>query len=60
VPLSNSGNELLKLVSTTPSMDYLTYFAKSFINENVGVKYAHILAFQGNEISYKQPLQEFK
>jgi uncharacterized repeat protein (TIGR03899 family) len=57
---SNSGNELLKLINATPSIDYLTYFANSIKNENVDIKYAHILAFEGDNIRHTQPLQEFK
>lgn len=57
---SNSGNELLKLINATPSIDYLTYFANSIKNENVDIKYAYILAFEGDKIRHTQPLQEFK
>ena len=57
---SSSGNELLKLINATPSIDYLTYFANSIKNENVDIKYAYIIAFEGDEITHTQPLLEFK
>lgn len=57
---SNSGNELLKLINTTPPIDYLTYFANSIKNENVDIKYAYILAKENDQITHSQPLLEFK
>jgi uncharacterized repeat protein (TIGR03899 family) len=57
---SNSGNELLKLMNTTPSIEYLTYFANSIKNENVDIKYAYILAAEDDQITHSQPLLEFK
>jgi uncharacterized repeat protein (TIGR03899 family) len=57
---SNSGNELLKLINATPSIDYLTYFANSIKNENIDIKYAYIIAFEGDQIRHSQPLLEFK
>ncbi|WP_269224990.1 DUF2806 domain-containing protein [Flavobacterium eburneipallidum] len=57
---SNSGNELLKLINTTPPIDYLTYFANSIKNENVDIKYAYILANENDQITHSQPLLEFK
>ena len=56
---SNSGNELLKLINTTPPIDYLTYFANSIKNENVDIKYAYILANENDQITHSQPLLEF-
>ncbi len=56
---SSSGNELLKLIKPTPPFNYLTYFANSIKNENVEVKYANILAWEGEQIRHTQPLQEF-
>lgn len=56
---SSSGNELLKLVKPTPPFTYLNYFANSIKNENVEVKYANIIAFQGDKIRHTQPLQDF-
>lgn len=55
---SSTGNELLKLIKTTPSFDYLTYFASSIKNENVEVKYANILAWEGDNIRHTLPLQD--
>jgi uncharacterized repeat protein (TIGR03899 family) len=57
---SNAGNELLKLINSNPPMDYLTAMANSIKNENVEVKYAHILAFEENSIRHTQPLQDFQ
>jgi len=57
---SNAGNELLKLINSNPPMDYLTSIANSIKNENVDVKYAHILAFEKDSIRHTQPLQDFQ
>jgi hypothetical protein len=38
----------------------LTAMANSIKNENVEVKYAHILAFEENSIRHTQPLQDFQ
>lgn len=57
---SSTGNELLKLVKSLPPFEYLEYFAKSIKNENVDVKYANILAFEGTNIRHTRPLQDFK
>ncbi|TDB63311.1 DUF2806 domain-containing protein [Arundinibacter roseus] len=56
---SNAGNELLKLINSNPPMDYLTSIANSIKNENTDVKYAYILAFEGDGITHTQPLQDF-
>lgn len=56
---SNSGNELLKLIKSTPPLDYLTYLAKSIKNENVDVKYAFIIGRDGNAIRHTQPKLDF-
>lgn len=56
---SNSGNELLKLINPKPPIDYLTSIANSIKNENVEVKYAYILAWEGNSVRHTQPLQDF-
>ncbi|MCZ2478024.1 DUF2806 domain-containing protein [Aquirufa antheringensis] len=56
---TNAGNELIKLINSNPPFDYLTSVAKSIKNENVDVKYGHILAWEGNNIKHTQPLQEF-
>jgi uncharacterized repeat protein (TIGR03899 family) len=56
---SNSGNELLKLINATPSMDYLTYFANSIKNENIALKYAYILGVEGDQITHTDTLEEF-
>lgn len=55
---STSGNELLKLVKPVPPFDYLKYFANSIRNENVDVKYAHILNWEGDKIRHSQLLQD--
>jgi len=57
---SNAGNELLKLITSNPLMDYLTSMANSIKNENVEVKYAHILAVEESGIRHTQPLEDFK
>lgn len=57
---SSSGNELLKLINTTPSIEYLTYFANSIKNDNVEIKYAYILATEDDYIRHSQPLLEFE
>lgn len=57
---SNAGNELLKLINSNPPMDYLTNIANSIKNENVEVKYAHILAIEENSIRHTKPLQDFQ
>ena len=56
---TNAGNELIKLIKPSPPFDYLTAVAKSIKNENVEIKYAYILALEGNNIRHTQPLQEF-
>lgn len=56
---TNSGNELLKLVKSNPPFEYLTYVANSIKNENVEVKYAHILKYNQESITHTQPLQDF-
>lgn len=57
---STAGNELLKIVKPSPPMEYLEYFAKSIKNENVEVKFAHILSLEKDSIRHTQPLQDFK
>lgn len=49
---TNSGNELIKLINPNPPFDYLTAVAKSIKNENVDVKYGHILARQGDNVTH--------
>ena len=56
---TNAGNELIKLINPNPPFDYLTAIAKSIKNDNVDVKYGHILALEGSNIRHTQPLQEF-
>jgi len=56
---THSGNELLKLVSTTSPFEYLTAFAKSIKRENVEIKYGHILGRTETHINHTQPLQDF-
>jgi hypothetical protein len=55
----NAGNELLKLITPKPPIDYLNAVAKSIKNENVDVKYAYILAWEGTNIRHTQPLLDF-
>jgi len=55
---STTGNELLKLIKPIPNFDYLKYFANSIKNENVEVKYAFILAWEGTNIRHT-PFQYF-
>ncbi len=57
---SNSGNELMKLIKSNPPMDYLSSIAGSIKKEFVEVKYAHILAFEGDSVRHTQPLQDFQ
>jgi len=57
---SNSGNELLKLIQQNPPFGYLTSFANSIKSDNVDIKYAHIIAIDGDNISHTNPLQDFK
>lgn len=57
---TNAGNELIKLINPNPPFDYLTTIAKSIKSENVDVKYAHILSWEGDKITHTQPLQDFK
>lgn len=57
---TNAGNELIKLINPNPPFDYLTAVAKSIKNENVDVKYGHILAWEGTNIRHTQPLQDFQ
>jgi hypothetical protein len=56
---STSGNELLKLINPSPPFDYLTYFANSIKSDNVEVKFAHILGWEGEKFRYAKPLQDF-
>lgn len=55
---TNAGNELIKLINPNPPFDYLTAVAKSIKNENVDIRYGHILAWEGDNIRHT-PLQEF-
>lgn len=57
---TNAGNELLKLIKPNTPFDYLTSIANSIKNENVEVKYGHILSWEGNNIRHTQPLQDFQ
>lgn len=57
---SNSGNELLRLIKSTPPIEYLASIANSIKSENVDIKYAHILAWEGDSITHTQPLQDFQ
>lgn len=57
--LSNSGNELLKLIDIKPPFEYLSIFGKSIISENVEVKYATIIERNESSIRHSQPLLEF-
>ncbi len=57
---SNSGNELLKLVQANPPFEYLASIAKSIKSENVDVKYANIIAWEGDSIRHTRPLLDFK
>lgn len=57
---TNAGNELLKLIKPNTPFDYLTAIANSIKNENVEVKYGHILSWEGNNIRHTQPLQDFQ
>jgi uncharacterized repeat protein (TIGR03899 family) len=56
---TNAGNELLKLINPNPPFDYLKAVAESIKNENVEVKYGHILNKEGTDIKYTQPLYDF-
>lgn len=56
---SNSGNELLRLINSNPPIDYLASIANSIKSENVEVKYAYILSWQGDAVRHTQPLQDF-
>lgn len=57
---TNAGNELLKLIKPNTPFDYLTSIATSIKNENVEVKYGHILSWEGSNIRHTQPLKDFK
>lgn len=57
---TNAGNELLKLIKPNTPFDYLTSIANSIKNENVEVKYGHILFWEGTNIRHTQPLQDFQ
>jgi hypothetical protein len=41
-------------------MDYLSSIANSIKNDNVEVKYAHILAIEGDSVKHTQPLHDFQ
>ena len=56
---STIGNELLTLLKPKAPFEYLTYIANSIKNENVEVKYAHILKYEEGMITHTQPLQNF-
>lgn len=56
---SSSGNELLKLVQSNPPFDYVKEIAKSIKSENVDVKYANIIGWEGDYIRHTQPLLDF-
>jgi len=56
---TNSGNELLKLVSIKPSLEYLKSFAKIIKKEDVEFKYGFILNRTETHINHTQPLQDF-
>jgi uncharacterized repeat protein (TIGR03899 family) len=55
---STTGNELLKLIKPIPNFEYIRYVANSIKNENVIVKYAIILEWEGTKFRHK-PLQDF-
>jgi uncharacterized repeat protein (TIGR03899 family) len=55
---SNSGNELIKLINSTPPLEYLRYFASSFKGEDVEIKYGYILELEGDSVKHS-PLQDF-
>ena len=56
---SSIGNELLNLILPNAPFDYLRYLANSIKNENVEVKYANIMALEGDMITYAKPLCDF-
>lgn len=53
---TNAGNELLKLVKPDPPMEYLSEIAKSIKIDNVEVKHAKIIAYDGQQVKYTMPL----
>lgn len=57
---TNAGNELIKLINPNPPFDYLSAFAKSIQNENVDIKYGHILSREGDMIRHTNPLKDFE
>ena len=57
---STAGNELLKLVHSSPPFEYLKSFATFMKRENVEVKYASILSVEGDKITHSQPLKDFE
>lgn len=57
---TNAGNELLKLVKPDPPMEYLSEIAKSIKRDNVEVKYAKIIAYDGQQVIHTMPLLDFK
>lgn len=56
---THSGNELLKLVVTTPPFEYLTSLSKAIKRDGVEVKYGQILDKSLTHIQHTTPLQEF-
>jgi len=57
---TNAGNELIKLINPKPPFEYLAAVANSIKNDNVEVKYGHILSWEGDSIRHSQPLQDFE
>lgn len=53
---SNAGNELIKLINPNPPIEYLSSIAKSIRNENIEIKYGHILGWDAGSIRHSQPL----
>lgn len=56
---SKSGSQLLELLPVTPPFDYLAEMVSSIKNNNVSVKYADILALEGDTIRHTLPFKDF-
>lgn len=56
---TQAGIELLRLVNSTPNMDYIKELANHIKNVNVNVQYSFILSREDGGIKYLLPLRDF-
>lgn len=57
---SKVGVELLSLLSTTPSGEYIEEFYHSLESENISVEYAYIISKQNGQYQHTEPWMKFE